>query len=219
MMIKALRRISLGGRETEHGIGQSSITSLEPAGYRVGDLLIDIGRQQVTRATEELSLSQLSFQLLLALARAAPNLLTFDEIMERVWPGLVVSPETVSQRVKLVREAIGDDSQSPRYIAGVRGRGYRMIAAGYRLDALGSRRLVSRRRRAPANARSNRVHLAGSAGQAPEAWRFLKAAGTGLIVVVLAISASILTRYLDRPRDQQPPAPATQSKSQPKNPC
>src|SRR5690349_18211340 len=26
MMIKALRRISLGGRETEHGIGQSSIT-------------------------------------------------------------------------------------------------------------------------------------------------------------------------------------------------
>src|SRR5690349_18211341 len=109
--------------------------SLEPAGYRVGDLLIDIGRQQVTRATQELPLSQLSFQLLLALARAAPNLLTFDELMERVWPGLVVSPETVSQRVKLVRDALDDDPHSPRYILGVRGRGYRMLAEVSRLTS------------------------------------------------------------------------------------
>src|ERR1700728_4040342 len=100
-----------------------------PNGYRVGDLLIDIGRQRVTRESVELSLSALSFELLLALARAAPNVLSFDQLMERVWPGLVVTPETVSQRVKLVRDAIGDDSQSPRYIAGVRGRGYRMVAS------------------------------------------------------------------------------------------
>src|SRR5580692_11802403 len=99
----------------------------EPAGYRVGDLLVDIGRQRVTRESPqgsvELSLSQLSFELLLALTRAAPNVLSFDQLMERVWPGLFVTPETVSQRVKLVRDALGDDSQSPRYIAGVRGRG------------------------------------------------------------------------------------------------
>src|SRR5262245_11121741 len=48
--------------------------------------------------------------------------------MERVWPGLVITPETVSQRVKLVRDALDDDSQSPRYIAGVRRRGYRLVA-------------------------------------------------------------------------------------------
>src|SRR5580700_1265174 len=101
----------------------------EPRGYRVGDLLIDIGRQRVTRESVELSLSPLSFELLLALARAAPNVVSFDQLMERVWPGLVVTPETVSQRVKLVRDAIDDDSQSPRYIAGVRGRGYRMVAS------------------------------------------------------------------------------------------
>jgi DNA-binding winged helix-turn-helix (wHTH) protein len=82
----------------------------EPRGFRVGDLLIDIGRQKVTRETVELPLSQLSFELLLALARAAPNVLSFDQLMERVWPRLVVTPETVSQRVKLVRDAIGDDS-------------------------------------------------------------------------------------------------------------
>ena len=41
--------------------------------------------------------------------------------------GVVVNPETVSQRVKLVRDALEDDPHAPRYIAGVRGRGYRML--------------------------------------------------------------------------------------------
>src|SRR5690606_7325869 len=50
-----------------------------------------------------------------------------DELMRRVWPGLVVSPETVSQRVKLVRQALGDEAAAPRYIAGIRGRGYRLV--------------------------------------------------------------------------------------------
>ncbi len=41
--------------------------------------------------------------------------------------GLVVNPETVSQRVKLLRDAIGDDPRDARYIAGVRGLGYRLL--------------------------------------------------------------------------------------------
>src|SRR5437660_9011469 len=107
----------------------SPVIAPEPSGYRVGDLVIDVGRQRVTRAEVEIPLSQLSFDLLLVLARAAPNLQSFDQLMERVWPGLVVTPETVSHRIKLVRDALGDDSHAPRYIAGVRGRGYRMVAA------------------------------------------------------------------------------------------
>ncbi|MGH8137402.1 MAG: tetratricopeptide repeat protein [Steroidobacteraceae bacterium] len=99
----------------------------EPAGYRIDDLTIDMGRLRVMRADAEIALSHLSFDLLAALAAAAPNVLSFDQLMERVWPGLVVSQETVSQRIKLVRDALGDDPHAPRYIAGVRGRGYRML--------------------------------------------------------------------------------------------
>jgi DNA-binding winged helix-turn-helix (wHTH) protein len=40
--------------------------------------------------------------------------------MQQVWPGLVVGPETVSQRIKLIRDALDDDPKQPRYIAGVR---------------------------------------------------------------------------------------------------
>jgi TolB-like protein/Tfp pilus assembly protein PilF len=74
-------------------------------------------------------LPNLSFRLLLALIRAAPNVLGNDLLMAQVWPGLVVSPETVNKRVNLLRDALGDDPQVPRYIAGVRGRGYRLVAA------------------------------------------------------------------------------------------
>jgi Predicted integral membrane protein len=96
--------------------------------YRVDDLIVDAGQRRVFRGDTELQLPGLSFDLLLALVRAAPNLLTHDELMQRVWPGLVINSETVSQRVKLVRQALGDDPQAPRYIVGVRGRGYRLKA-------------------------------------------------------------------------------------------
>ena len=95
--------------------------------YEVSDLVIDLARQRVTRNAAEIALPKLSFDLLLALIRAAPAVLSNDELMAQVWPGLVVSPETVSRRVKLLRDALGDDARAPRYIAGLRGRGYRLI--------------------------------------------------------------------------------------------
>jgi len=103
-------------------------TDADQARFQVDDLLIDVGQQRVTRAGVEIPLPHLSFELLVTLARAAPNLVTFDQLTERVWTGLVISPETISQRIKLVRTALGDDPHAPRYIGGVRGRGYRMVA-------------------------------------------------------------------------------------------
>jgi len=97
--------------------------------FLVGDLHVDVGQLRVTRAGIEITLPYLSFQLLLALIRVAPNIISNDLLMARVWPGLIVSPETVAKRVNLLREALGDDAQDPHYIAGVRGRGYRLVAA------------------------------------------------------------------------------------------
>jgi TolB-like protein/DNA-binding winged helix-turn-helix (wHTH) protein/Tfp pilus assembly protein PilF len=97
--------------------------------FLVHDLQVDVAKQRVARAGTEITLPYLSFQLLLTLIRAAPDIISNDDIMARVWPGLIVSPETVVKRINLLREALGDDAQDPRYIAGVRGRGYRLVAA------------------------------------------------------------------------------------------
>jgi TolB-like protein/DNA-binding winged helix-turn-helix (wHTH) protein len=102
--------------------------------YLVGDLRVDVGQQRVLRADRDIELPNLSFRLLEALVQAAPNVLSNEMLMARVWPGLVISPETVNKRVKLLRDALGDDAQEPRYIAGVRSRGYRLVAPVSRAD-------------------------------------------------------------------------------------
>ncbi len=91
--------------------------------------IIDVGTRQVRRGDTVLQLPGLTFDLLLALVRRAPNVVTSGELMNEVWAGRVVNDETVAKRVELVRDALGDDSREARYIAVVRGRGYRVIAA------------------------------------------------------------------------------------------
>ena len=98
-----------------------------PVIWLAGDLRVDTGLQQVEQAGVLLELPKLTFELLIALLQAAPNLVSNDELMSRVWPGLVVSPETVTQRVKLLRDALRDDPRNPRYIEGLRSRGYRIL--------------------------------------------------------------------------------------------
>ena len=100
-----------------------------PERYRIGDLELDTGTVSVHRSTIEIDLPKLSFELLLCLARHAPNVVDTDTLMEEVWSRVVVGEETVKQRVKLLRKALGDSSATPKYVASVRGRGYRLIAA------------------------------------------------------------------------------------------
>jgi TolB-like protein/DNA-binding winged helix-turn-helix (wHTH) protein/Tfp pilus assembly protein PilF len=94
----------------------------------IGDLVLDPGRHRITRDGQVLDLPKLSFKLVSTLAKAAPNVVSHDQLIAEVWSGEVVSPETVTQRIKLVRQAIGDDAAAPRYIGVVRGAGYQMLA-------------------------------------------------------------------------------------------
>ena len=98
-----------------------------PSRYRIADLVIDVGLRSVRRGTSEIYLPKLSFDLLIALLEAAPNIVSNDELARSVWKGVLVSPESVTQRVKLLRDALGDDSASPRYIVGLRRQGYRIL--------------------------------------------------------------------------------------------
>lgn len=95
--------------------------------YRIADLVVDVGRRSVGRGASEIHLSKLSFDVLRALIEAAPNVVSNDELTRAVWRGVVVGPESVTQRIKLLRDALGDDPEAPRYIVGLRGQGYRVL--------------------------------------------------------------------------------------------
>ncbi|MEJ2604884.1 MAG: winged helix-turn-helix domain-containing protein [Gammaproteobacteria bacterium] len=95
---------------------------------RIDDIDVDMTSGTVWRDGEVIDLPDLSFRLLAALASHAPALVRKDELIAEVWGDVVVSDETLMQRVRLLRQALGDDSQNPRYVAAVRGRGYRLCA-------------------------------------------------------------------------------------------
>jgi TolB-like protein/DNA-binding winged helix-turn-helix (wHTH) protein/Tfp pilus assembly protein PilF len=106
----------------------NSESTPDPPGFEVNDLIIDLAPRRVRRGATVIPLKALTFDLLVTLVRAAPGIVSFDQLTERVWPGLVIAPETITQRVKLLRDALGDDPRAPIYIEGVRGRGYRVVA-------------------------------------------------------------------------------------------
>ncbi|MDX1481483.1 MAG: winged helix-turn-helix domain-containing protein [Woeseiaceae bacterium] len=70
---------------------------------------------------------KLSYRVFEALAQAAPNVLSQDELAAAVWPGRIVMPQTIMQRIKLLRQALGDDARAPRYVGLVRGEGYCLL--------------------------------------------------------------------------------------------
>lgn len=92
------------------------------------DLSIDLQRQRVEREGVALDVSGLSFRLFACLLSHGDRVLGFDQLASGVWAPAVVSEETITQRIKLLRQALGDDSRAPRYIRSVRGQGYQLCA-------------------------------------------------------------------------------------------
>ncbi len=97
--------------------------------YLIDDLTLDVDAGALYRGQGEIELPRLSFDLLACLVRRAPALATRELLLDQVWPGLNVGEETLKQRVRLLRRALGDDSRNPRYILSVRGRGYKIKPA------------------------------------------------------------------------------------------
>ena len=98
-----------------------------PSRFRIGDLTLDTGRHLLLRDSKPIPLGPLTYRLLLTLVEAAPNMVSHEELIVAVWDGRSMSPETVSQRIKLLRDALADDPHHPRYLELVRGQGYRLL--------------------------------------------------------------------------------------------
>ena len=68
-------------------------------------------------------------RLLLCLAERAGQVVSIDELLDHVWSGVIVTPDSVYQAVASLRRLLGDDPRQPAYIATVPRLGYRLIAA------------------------------------------------------------------------------------------
>jgi len=67
-------------------------------------------------------------RLLLCLAEHAGEVVSIDDLLNQVWSGVNVAPDSVYQAVASLRRLLGDDPKRPTYIATVPRLGYRMVA-------------------------------------------------------------------------------------------
>ncbi len=97
--------------------------------YSVGDLTLDYLRRRVTVAGRPVELTAIEYALLVELSLNAGRVLTYDQLLQRVWgQGRSGEVEAVRVVVAKLRRKLGDDAANPAYIATVHRVGYRMVS-------------------------------------------------------------------------------------------
>lgn len=95
---------------------------------RIGDWSVRPLAGQMTRDGETVRVEARTMRLLLCLAENAGEVVSIDDLLDQVWQGVIVTPDSVYQAVTALRRLLGDDPKQPAYIATVPRRGYRMVA-------------------------------------------------------------------------------------------
>ena len=67
-------------------------------------------------------------QVLECLADKPGDVVTRDELVARVWPGVFVTDDVLHRAIRELRRAFGDETANPTYVETIRKRGYRLIA-------------------------------------------------------------------------------------------
>jgi two-component system, OmpR family, response regulator MtrA len=92
----------------------------------IGDVTIDVPAHQVTRDGEQIALTPLEFDLLVALARKPRQVFTREVLLEQVW-GYRHAADTrlVNVHVQRLRSKVERDPEHPEVVLTVRGVGYK----------------------------------------------------------------------------------------------
>lgn len=105
--------------------------SPEPeATYRFGLYVLDAANGTLTRGSVRVRVQEQPFRLLLLLVERAGQIVSREEIRNRLWPQntFVEFDKSLGVAVLKVREALGDDAGNPRFIETIPRRGYRFVA-------------------------------------------------------------------------------------------
>jgi len=98
------------------------------ARLRVGACSVEPGSGQIARDGHATRLDVRTLRLLMCLAERPGEVVSIDELIDRAWSGVSVSPDSVYQAVTSLRRTLGDDPKHPTYIETVPRLGYRLVA-------------------------------------------------------------------------------------------
>jgi predicted ATPase/DNA-binding winged helix-turn-helix (wHTH) protein len=98
----------------------SAASALEASAYRFGHFSLEPGEHRLLSDGKPVPLGARGFDLLVALVARAGRLVTKNELLTLVWPGLVVEENNLQVQISALRKLLG-----PSALATIPGRGYR----------------------------------------------------------------------------------------------
>ena len=104
----------------------SNADVLRAAMIRIGEFILDPERFELRSGQAAVRLQPKTFDVLAFLV-ANPGRIVKDELVAAVWPGVIVTENSLARCIKDLRKALGDDVAHPRYIETVARRGYRLL--------------------------------------------------------------------------------------------
>lgn len=155
--------------------------------YRFAAFRYEPDQRRLTRDGVPIELSSRYLDALSLLLAEPGSLVTKDRFMDEVWRGVPVTDEALTQAIRALRKALGDDAANPRFIETVPKHGYRFVAP---LDA-------TARPDTPARPALLPLALAGGAGGALAGLigglAYGLAGGGSLLLVLVALTALLGT--------------------------
>ena len=109
--------------------------SLKMQSFQFGDFFLDTGERVLLRDKKPVAITPKTLLLLQTLVENHGHIVEKDQLMKMVWPDSFVEEGNLSFTINLLRKALSDDKQNPRFIETVPKRGYRFIAEVRRVEA------------------------------------------------------------------------------------
>lgn len=103
-------------------------SSLESETFLVGEYQVHPAANELRVGDVTIALEPKVMALLLYLVQNAGRVVSREQLFRAVWPGVIVSDDTLTQAVAKLRRAFGDSARQPRYVQTVSKRGYRLSA-------------------------------------------------------------------------------------------
>ncbi|HEX8888629.1 MAG TPA: winged helix-turn-helix domain-containing protein, partial [Pyrinomonadaceae bacterium] len=84
--------------------------------YEFGPFRLDTVKRRLVRDGEIVSLTPKAFETLLVLVENSGRVVEKDDLMDKVWAGLAVEENNLTQNISALRKALGERRDEPQYI-------------------------------------------------------------------------------------------------------
>src|SRR3954470_200119 len=94
---------------------------------KFGPFELSSSERVLRREGEALPLGGRALDILIYLAERPGEVIAKQELMDQVWPGVIVEEGSLRVHVAAIRKALGDGKSGNRYIVNIKGRGYSFV--------------------------------------------------------------------------------------------